>query len=277
MNALIQQLPNLALDLFRLCVWLVLLAVIFVPLERLFGARRKPILRRGLAGDLGYYFLNNYLPRILLILPLAALGWALHFIVPAQVYAFSGSLPLWVRVGVGLVLGEAVYYWGHRLMHETPVLWRFHAVHHAVEEVDWLTSTHAHPLDIAFGHFCGLVPLYALGLAQPLGNSTDIAPLLFVVIGLVWGFFIHANLNWRFGWLERVVSTPAFHHWHHTRSDHIDRNYASLLPCMDLIFGTYYLPTHLPADYGVRDPIAADMAGQLLDPFGPPKRAPVPR
>jgi len=167
------------------------------------------------------------------------------------------------------VLGEATYYWGHRAMHQIPLLWRFHAVHHAAEEVDWLVSTRAHPVDIALGHLCGLVPLYAFGLAQPLGHSTDIAPLLFVVIGMAWGFFIHANLNWRFGWLERLVSTPAFHHWHHTRADHVDRNFASLLPFMDLAFGTYYLPRHLPAEYGVRDPIATDMAGQLIEPFGP--------
>jgi len=272
MNALSQQLPSVALDLFKLCVWLVLLTAIFVPLELLFPARRRRILRRGFWSDIGYYFLNNYLAPILMIPPIALLGWALHFLVPAQVYAFSGSLPLWVRVGAGLVLGEATYYWSHRWMHETPFLWRFHAVHHAPEEVDWLTSTHAHPLDIAFGHFFGLIPLYALGLTQSAGESTDLAPLIFVIVGRIWGFFIHANLNWRFGWLERMISTPAFHHWHHTRSDHVDRNYSTLLPIMDIVFGTYYLPRHLPEDYGVRDPIAADMTGQLLDPFGPPKK-----
>ena len=267
MNALTQHLPQLAVDLFRLCVWLVLLAVVFVPLERMFGARRQKVLRAGIGADLGYYFLNNYLPKVLLIPPLALLGWGLHFLVPGQVYAFAGSLPLLVRLGAGMVLGEITYYWGHRLMHQVPFLWRFHAVHHSAEEIDWLVSTRAHPVDIAFGHFCGLVPLYALGLTQPLGNTTDIAPLLFVVIGLTWSFFIHANLRWRFGVLEWVVATPAFHHWHHTRNDHIDRNYASLLPFVDLLFGTYYLPKHLPADYGVDRPIAAGMAPQLIEPF----------
>lgn len=278
MAALYQQLPHLALDLFRLCVWLVLLAVIFVPLERLFAARPARILRRGLASDLAYYFLNNYLPKVLMIPPLALLGWALHLLVPAQVYAVAGGLPLWVRVAAGLVLGEATYYWAHRWMHEVPWLWRFHAVHHSAEQIDWLVATRAHPLDIAFGHFLGVVPLYALGLAQPMGESQDLAPLLFVIVGLAWSFFIHANLNWRFGVLERVVSTPAFHRWHHTRTDHIDHNYASILPCMDLIFGTYYLPKQLPDDYGVEHLIAPGMAGQLIEPFGPrPKPAPLPR
>ena len=271
MAALVQQLPQFAMSLLRLCVWLVLLAVIFVPLERIFGARRGPILRPRLGTDLIYYFLNNYLPQLMLIPPLAALGWLLHFIVPPAVYEFSGALPLWVRVGIGMVLGEATYYWAHRAMHQVPLLWRFHAVHHAAEEVDWLVSTRAHPVDIALGHLAGLVPLYAFGLAQPLGQSTDLAPLLFVVIGMGWGFFIHANLPWRLGPLRWVISTPGFHHWHHTRADHVDRNFASLLPGFDVLFGTYYLPREMPAEYGVRDPIAADMAGQLIEPFGPPR------
>jgi sterol desaturase/sphingolipid hydroxylase (fatty acid hydroxylase superfamily) len=268
----------LLLQLLHLLVWLALLAVIFVPLERIFGARPKKTLRRSFSTDLGYYFLNNYLPQALMILPLAFLGWGLHFLTPAQVYVFSGSLPLWARLGAGLVLGDAAYYWAHRLMHQVPFLWRFHAVHHSAEEMDWLVSSRAHPLDVAFGHFIGLVPLYAFGLAQPLGHPTDIAPQLFVIIGVSWSFFIHANLNWRFGWLERLVSTPAFHHWHHTRSDHIDRNYASMLPGLDMIFGTYYLPKQLPAEYGVREPVSADIAGQLIEPFAPrPRPAPLPR
>src|SRR5581483_1320581 len=118
----------------------------------------------------------------------------------------------WVRLGTGLVVGDAAYYWSHRLMHEVPYLWRFHSIHHSAERIYWLVGTRAHPLDIAFGHLSGLVPLYALGLAQPLAGTTDVVAQLFVVIGMAWGFFIHANLNWRLGWARYVVSTPAFHH-----------------------------------------------------------------
>ena len=54
-----------------------------------------------------------------------------------------------------------------------------------------------------------------------------------IALGIVWGFFIHANLRWRLGPLEWLVATPAFHHWHHSRNDHINRNYASTLPLLD--------------------------------------------
>jgi len=33
-------------------------------------------------------------------------------------------------------------YWGHRLSHTVPFLWRFHAVHHSIDEMDWLANTY---------------------------------------------------------------------------------------------------------------------------------------
>jgi sterol desaturase/sphingolipid hydroxylase (fatty acid hydroxylase superfamily) len=275
MTHLEAQLWPLILDLFRTCVWLVLLAVIFVPLERLFPVSPQKILRPFLTLDLVYYFLNNYLPKILIVPVMALVGWGLHFLVPSAVYDFAGGLPLWARLGLGLLVGDVGYYWCHRAMHQTPVLWRFHAVHHSAEQIDWLVNVRAHPVDNALSHLAGLIPLYALGLAQPLSGHTDIVPLLFIVIGATWSFFIHANLNWRFGWLEAVVSTPGFHRWHHTRVDHIDHNYASMAPWLDLVFGTYYAPPHPPAEYGIAAPMPTTLTGQLFEPFAP--RAAPPR
>ena len=65
--------------------------------------------------------------------------------------------------------GEIGYYWGHRWSHEIPFLWRFHSIHHSAEEIDFLVNTRAHPFDMVFGRFCGLVPMYVLGLGGPVG------------------------------------------------------------------------------------------------------------
>ena len=70
-------------------------------------------------------------------------------------------------------------------------------IDHGLVEVDWLVNTHAHPLDIVFVRLCGFVPMYALGLAQPLAERRlDIVPLLIMLLGTMWGFFIHANVGW---------------------------------------------------------------------------------
>jgi sterol desaturase/sphingolipid hydroxylase (fatty acid hydroxylase superfamily) len=266
-QTLYAHLPTFALDVIRLCVWLALLSAIFVPLERLFPLYRQKVFRPELVTDLAYYFLSSLLPKMLLIVPLAILGWGLHRFVPGSLHRFAGELPLWARFAAALLVAEIGFYWGHRLSHEIPLLWRFHSVHHSAEQIDFLVNTRAHPVDMVFTRLCGLIPLYVLGLAQPLTNMVDVMPLLIVLVSTVWGFFIHANLCWRFGWLEWLVSTPAFHHWHHTLEDHKDHNYASMFPFIDRLFGTFYLPKEWPAAYGTDKPMPETLTGQLLEPL----------
>ena len=70
-----------------------------------------------------------------------------------------------------------------------------------------------------------------------------------------------------------MLSSPAFHHWHHTFEDHKDRNFASMLPIMDRVFGTFYLPRHWPERYGTATVVPKDFVGQLLEPLTPGRKA----
>lgn len=168
------------------------------------------------------------------------------------------------------MVGEIGFYWGHRWSHEVPLLWRFHSVHHSAKDIDFLVNTRAHPVDIIFSRLCGFTLLYALGLASPVGKDAGVVPLLVVIVGMIWGFFIHANLRWRLGPIEHLITTPAFHHWHHTLADHKDRNYASMLHWLDRIFGAFYLPRRdWPARYGIDAPMPPNLGGQLLEPLVP--------
>jgi hypothetical protein len=48
-----------------------------------------------------------------------------------------------------------------------------------------------------------------------------------------------------------------------------------MLPCMDWIFGTLYLPRHWPTAYGIAETLPSSVAGQLLWPLRPPPHAPL--
>jgi sterol desaturase/sphingolipid hydroxylase (fatty acid hydroxylase superfamily) len=270
----VQNFPSILVDIVRLGIWLVLLMLIFAPMERLFPVHRQPIFRRDFAADLGYYFINGLLPKLSLAPLLAAVGWLLHFITPSALQAWSADLPLAARIAAMLVVGEFGVYWGHRWMHEVPVLWRFHAIHHSAEQMDWLVNTRAHPVDMIIPRVLGFVPLYALGLAQPSISTTDWAVLAFVFISVLWGFFVHANLSWRFGWLERLIATPAFHHWHHTNDGpaYVNKNYAAMVPGVDWLFGTLYLPGRRPLRYGSDTAVATGLARQMIQPLTPDRR-----
>lgn len=265
-----QYLPASAVQILRLCVWLALLSVIFIPLERLFALHPQKIFRKGILIDVAYYFLSGVAPNLLLSMPLAVLAWGVHHVVPPTLTASIAAWPLWLRLVVGLVVADIGSYWGHRWSHEIPFLWRFHSIHHTAKEMDFLVNTRAHPLDMAFTRLCGLVPLYILGLAAPTGSSGSTIPLLVMLLGTCWGFFVHANLRWRFGPLERILATPAFHHWHHTNDGpaYVNKNYAATLPWVDALFGTLYLPKgKTPERYGINQATPVSLLGQLIQPF----------
>lgn len=259
----------LIVDILRLGSWLLLLCAIFVPLERLAGIKRQALWRPELLTDLGYYALNSLLVGVVLGTPLILLGAVVHQLIPSAALDAVAALPAGVRLVLGLLVGELGFYWAHRLTHKVPWLWRFHAIHHSARTIDFLTNTRAHPVDMVFTRMCGFIPVLALGLT---GGSTTVTALV-LVLGTFWGFFIHANVRWRFGVLEHVIATPFFHRWHHTNDRRRDGNYAAMFPFVDHLFGTYHAPDHWPAGYGIDAPMPSSLVLQLWEPLMPPRPA----
>jgi sterol desaturase/sphingolipid hydroxylase (fatty acid hydroxylase superfamily) len=258
-----------AIDILRAFLWLAVLMIIFVPLEHVFALHPQRTLRRETLTNVGWYFLNSFLPIFVLGPPTALLAWAIHSVLPDAFTHAGAALPLWARMILAIAVAEIGFYWGHRWSHEIPILWRFHAIHHSPTEMDFLVNTRGHPVDVVFTKLCGVALLLATGLASPVGPNAGLVAGVVLLVGSMWSFFVHANVRWRLGLFEEVLSTPAFHHWHHTYEDHKDLNYAPMLPIVDRIFGTFFLPAHWPEKYGTSTPVSKTLVSQLVDPFGP--------
>ncbi len=258
----------------RTCLLLVLIVAVFAPLEHFFAVRREKLFYKGWAVNFGWYFVNGFTTALLLVPPSALIAWGVHSILPTAVTGASAGLPTWAKMVAAMVVGEVGFYWGHRWSHEWRWLWRFHAVHHSATHISFLVNARAHPVDVVFSRLCGLVLLYATGLTSTAGAHPTLIPGLVIFVGSMWSYVIHANVRWRFGPLEEVIASPAFHHWHHTLEDHKDHNYSSMLPVMDRVFGTFHLPRAWPEAYGTGTPVAKTVLGQFLQPFAPEPKPP---
>jgi sterol desaturase/sphingolipid hydroxylase (fatty acid hydroxylase superfamily) len=140
-----QHIEAFLLLALRACTWLVLMVAIFAPLEYFFAVRPARRFHEDWATNLGWYFVNSLVPIFLLGPPSALIALAVHAVVPTSVTGAAAGLPLWARMVLAMIVGEVGFYWGHRWSHEIPLLWRFHAVHHSAEHVDFLVNTRAPP------------------------------------------------------------------------------------------------------------------------------------
>jgi sterol desaturase/sphingolipid hydroxylase (fatty acid hydroxylase superfamily) len=239
-------------------IGIAVLFLVFVPIERWFVLRPQPVFRRGFATDLTHLLVNGTL------VTLASIGFVIVAAVPflwVRGFDAEAAMPATASVVLGIVLVFVGNYWGHRLCHRIPLLWRFHSVHHSIEQMDWLASGRLHPLDSGFTQAFTVLPLFLLGYDA--GIFAGVTVLLTLL-----ALFQHANVRLRFPGLRWVLPTPEWHHWHHAiDAEARDTNFG--LPVVDLLFGTAHLPKgRRPSGYGTDEPVPQDSYWrQLAHPF----------
>lgn len=245
---------------------------LFVPLERVFPARpEQTVLREEWREDMFYYLISSMLVQVLGFITLAPAHYINATADLDAVRAYIVALPFWVQVLIIMAATDFVQYWVHRTFHTVPFLWHFHAIHHSTKKLDWLAGARMHFIEIAILRSLTALPMFTLGF-----DPAAIQAYLLIVY--FYSSFIHANIGWTFGWLERWLVSPRYHHWHHG-SDRaaIDINYASHFPIYDWLFGTHHLPEDdaWPQSYGVvGDTVPRGYWRQFLYPFSSKFRKP---
>ncbi len=246
--------------------WLILSflgsAFIFMSLEKLFPKYKNQVILRHEWGLDLFYFCFNHLAISAIIIyanyQVSHFDWAAS----ASLQATIQSMPIVLQFVLIVLCADFVLYWEHRLYHEVKYLWPIHAVHHSVENMDWLAGSRGHFLQVFSERALVMIPLYLLG--------TDTTALnIYVVFAALQAVLIHCNLSIPFGPLKYILVTPQFHHWHHSsEKPAIDTNYSAHTILFDCLFKTMHLPgKHWPAEYGTTKKLPSTYLGQTLYPL----------
>jgi sterol desaturase/sphingolipid hydroxylase (fatty acid hydroxylase superfamily) len=227
--------------------------------------------KRELLTDLLYWFFVPLMTRMVRIgMLIFCAGLFFNIRTPDDLIAFYDNghgplarLPLAAQALLFLVLSDFMLYWNHRIFHRSTTLWKYHAIHHSSEDVDWISAARFHPINLFLGTVAVDVILLLAG----------ISPNVMIWLGpftIFHSAFVHANLNWTLGPFRYVIATPVFHRWHHTLVEEGgNTNFAGTFPVWDVLFGTFRMPKGVfPAAYGAGDPVMPhDFPTQIAYPF----------
>lgn len=239
----------------------VCLALTLFALERILPHERAWLENDGqMPADLAHTLLNKGFVQVLVVVGVT--------IGIAEAAASKGDglwpthWPMMLQVILGLLIAEAGMYAAHRLGHEWPLLWRFHAVHHSAPRL-WFFNT---------GRFHIVDTVTSILLCQPLlflaGAPSDVFIWVTSITAFI-GMLTHCNIEMRFGPLNYVFNTPAVHRWHHSRNPaEGNSNYGENLIFYDVLLKTFYCPKRRPpTNIGIDSPMPAKFLGQIVYPF----------
>lgn len=231
--------------------WLVLdllgSALLFVFIEKLFAHRKgQPTFRAEWQTDLKHFVMNHLAVGAVFLATNHVMSKVLAPAASGTLRGYVHALPYLVQLFLILFCADLMQYWVHRALHEMPVLWRFHAIHHSAKSMDWLAGSRQSFLELLATRSMVFIPIYVLGFAPNVLNA-------YVVIVGLQAVFNHANVSVRLGPLRKIIVTPNFHHWHHAQDrEAIDRNYAAHFAFIDHMFGTaVHADRKWPDEYGV--------------------------
>ncbi len=220
-------------------------AILLIILERRFPYQSgQALFRDGWWNDMVFYtLLQSYILGLVIAFLTDMIDQSLHY----PRLRLISELSVGIQLLIFFIVHDFYIYWFHRWQHHNKYLWRLHEAHHSTKDVDWLSGSRSHPLEILINQSVEFMPMLLLG-ARP---ETII---LKSMIDAVWGMYIHSNIDVRSGWLQRIINGPEMHRWHHTSSKEAHHyNFSTKLAIWDWIFGTaLWRPDEKPKEYGLK-------------------------
>ena len=237
------------LGLDWLLIDLLLMAVIFVPIEMVWPKNSKQArFHEEWKTDLVYFAVSHLFIQFFSVLVTTSVTKTFGYLSLGGFHQIIQNLPFIIQLFLAFFVADFCQYWAHRFFHSYAYFWRFHSIHHSTKNMDWLAGSRTHFVDIFVTRCAAFAPLYVFGFTPLVFNIY----ILFMAIHAV---MIHANTRINFGFLKYIIATPQYHHWHHCEDPKFyGKNFATIFPFIDRIFGTYFLPgNEWPAGTGVHE------------------------
>lgn len=163
-----------------------------------------------------------------------------------------------VSLATVVLVGDLWKYWHHRLTHAVPFLWAMHSFHHSAKTLTFVTGARYFWFDRVFN--AAVFPLMAVLFVIPSGMITAIGLIFFLPDSCS-----HLNIRLPMGRAITWINNPHWHRIHHSMlPEHHDKNFASLLPLWDILFGTACIPQ--PGEFPPTG-ISTDESPSLLESF----------
>ena len=150
------------------------------------------------------------------------------------VYWFHANVLMTIIIGV-LALDFSSWL-VHLVMHKTPVLWRFHLIHHSDNNVDVTTGLRHHPGDSLFRGIFFLLLIFVSGAPM-------YSVMIYQTLVVISTAFTHANISLpkKLDWvLSFILVSPNMHKvHHHWKQPFTDSNYGAVFSFWDRLLGTF--------------------------------------
>jgi sterol desaturase/sphingolipid hydroxylase (fatty acid hydroxylase superfamily) len=221
-------------------------AITLIILERIFPyTKGQKFFREGFFND---FFLYTIFQSYILGLVITWFCYWLADTTNIDNFGFIREWPLALQVLFFLITHDFYIYWFHRYQHNSEKFWRLHEAHHSTHDVDWLSGTRSHSLEIMINQTIEFAPIILFG-------SPEVA-LLKGTLDALWGMYIHSNIDVRSGRLQYIINGPEMHRWHHAIDEEAhNKNFSTKFAWWDWMFGTAYFPhAKKPSGYGLSDP-----------------------
>ena len=225
---------------------LIILSIVVWLLELAFPWRKnQPIIRTDFWIDAFYMFFNFFIFNLVIFIAFSdlitylvnnAIGLELSKIAIINLKDYSE----WLQLIIFFVATDFIQWFTHVLLHRFPVLWRFHKVHHSVEEMGFAAHLRYHWMENVF-----YTPMKYI-MVMLIGGFAPEQAFIVYYFAIAIGHINHANIGISYGPLKYVLNNPKMHIWHHayelpTNHSH-GMNFGISLSIWDYIFRTNYIP-----------------------------------